>query len=231
MIAVNHRHILWLSFIVIDHHIVDRRQCCHIRWLSFIVIDCRQWSLFIVIDRHIRWSSFIVIDRRQCRQWSSFSFFVVNRQCRWSSSIVDILNTFVVVPWSDIDITDRQIDRRSKQYLFEWIIKRMPIYIQIEMATHIFFSTIHTYTNNSGVLYQTSGDQIVVLTATFHHYQRTGEKSIQEGGSWILFLFLTITPQPKVVNEKEHKRSQISYKCRNKVKFFQKVTHGHCYVS
>jgi hypothetical protein len=28
------------------------------------------------------------------------------------------------------------------------------------------------------------------------------KKSMLEGGSWILFLFLTITPQPKVVNQK-----------------------------
>jgi hypothetical protein len=38
------------------------------------------------------------------------------------------------------------------------------------------------------------------------------KKSMLEGGSSILFLFLTITPQPNVVNKKEkkHKRSQIS---------------------
>jgi hypothetical protein len=57
----------------------------------------------------------------------------------------------------------------------------MPIYIQIEMATNIFFSTIHTYTNNSSVLYQICGDQIVVPTATFHHYQRTGKKVFKRG--------------------------------------------------
>ena len=46
-----------------------------------------------------------------------------------------------------------------------------------------------------------------------------------EGGSSILFLFLTITPQPKVVNgkEKKHKRSKISYQCRNKEKLFRKL--------
>jgi hypothetical protein len=59
------------------------------------------------------------------------------------------------------------------------------------------------------------------------------KKSMLEGGSWILFLFLTITPQPKVVNgkEKKHKRSQISYQCRNKEKLFRKNRHGHGYVS
>ena len=59
------------------------------------------------------------------------------------------------------------------------------------------------------------------------------KKSIQTPLFVYFFSWSTITPQLRVVigQEKKHKTSQISHQWRNKRKLFQKVRHGHYYVS